>query len=77
MLPRLWALCERDWMALRDCRRQDNADLPMPYEAPPLVTSSPNYNTQRPDYPKTQLPDYLMTYYLITYALRGAARPPL
>ena len=44
MLPRLWALCERDWMALRDCRRQDNADLPMPYEAPldllsrPLVT---------------------------------------
>ena len=34
MLPRLWALCERDWMALRDCRRQDNADLPMPYEAP-------------------------------------------
>ena len=34
MLPRLWALCERDWMALRDCRRQDNAGLPMPYEAP-------------------------------------------
>ena len=33
MLPRLWSLCERDWMALRDCRRQDSPELPLPYEA--------------------------------------------
>ena len=31
--PRLWALCERHWWQLVDCRLPGNP-LPMPYEAP-------------------------------------------
>jgi len=31
--PRLWALCERHWWHLKDCRLPGNP-LPMPYEAP-------------------------------------------
>ena len=33
VLPRLWALCERHWWQLVDCRLPGNP-LPMPYEAP-------------------------------------------
>ena len=34
VLPRLWALCERHWWQLRDCRTPGVELLPMPYEAP-------------------------------------------
>ena len=34
VLPRLWALCERHWWQLVDCRIPGIEYLPMPYEAP-------------------------------------------
>jgi hypothetical protein len=34
VLPRLWALCERHWWHLRDCRMPGVERLPLPYEAP-------------------------------------------
>ena len=34
VLPRLWALCERHWWQLLDCRTPGVESLPLPYEAP-------------------------------------------
>jgi hypothetical protein len=34
VLPRMWALCERHWWQLVDCRTPGVASLPLPYEAP-------------------------------------------
>ena len=34
VLPRLWALCERHWWQLVDCRVPGMEHMPMPYEAP-------------------------------------------
>jgi hypothetical protein len=34
VLPRLWALCERHWWQLIDCRTPGVESLPLPYEAP-------------------------------------------
>ena len=34
VLPRMWALCERHWWQLIDCRTPGVESLPMPYDAP-------------------------------------------